>query len=456
VSFFRSFPLVCLGASLFASLGSAGVQTPAEPGKKPNVLLVLMDATRADYLSCYGHPRKTTPEIDRIAAEGAVFEDCIAAASWTLPSLASILTGLYPHSHGVSAKNLNLRAEYRTLAEYLGEAGYRTRGFSCNPWVGYFSGLDQGFEKVEDIWRDITADSADAGAALATHAALNWVDSVPDGQPFFAFIHYMEPHFPYRPPPPFDTAFAPAGMGRALLDRVRSWKSPRELGYIVKDPDSLISDQEFRGLRAEYEGEIGYLDGWVGKLVKGLAERGKLDATFLVLLADHGEHLGDHHLLDHKFSVYESLIRVPLIVRYPSTVPPGVRVHDTVQTIDLVPTLARLCGFEALEAEGRELPWNDSPNLPQRIAYSEIARPLLFTDVIEQHFPMADYSPIDRALLAVRSRPYKLIRASDQRHELYDLSTDPGEEKNLFRELPDIAAGLLREAAEFQKLGRSK
>jgi len=418
---------------------------------RPNVIFIIMDATRADHLSCYGYHRKTSENIDRIAEQGTLYEQCISPASWTLPSLASFFTGLHPKSHRVTSKNLILRASYPNLTVQLKKAGYRTQGFSCNAWVGEFSGLDRGFEHVEDIWRGLNSSSTDSGANSANQLALKWIDSLDKAEPFFAFIHYMEPHFPYRPPEPFDRSYTESDMEKEIVKRVRSWDSPRELGFILKDPESLISPTELEVLRAQYDGEIKYLDGKIGELVEALSQRGLLDNSILIITADHGEHIGDHGLLDHKMSVYDSLIRVPLIIRYPSHFASGLKIRRQVQTIDLFTTLVALCGLEKAKTEGTSLLQNPLPGEEKRTTFSEFARPLLFIDVIERHFPMADYSRIDRALLSVRTDRYKLIRASDKRHELYDLLSDPQEQRNLIDQMPEVANLLLEEAARFKE-----
>jgi len=431
----------------------AGIQVRAEVQDRsvshPNVILLVMDATRADYLSVYGHPNRTSAAIDRIASQGVRFDQCIAAASWTLPSMASFFTGLHTRHHNVTSRNLVLRPSYTTLAEKFRDAGYRTRGISCNVWVGDFSGLEQGFEDTVAIWRDTNALSIDAGAASANRAALQWIDSLSSKDPFFLYIHYMEPHFPYRPPQPFDRLFTNPGTSAAVLEKVRCWKSPRELGFILKEPSCSIQPAELKVLQAQYEGEIAYLDQKIGELTTELSRRDLLDGLILIITADHGEHVGDHHLLDHKMSVYDAVIRVPLIIRYPPRIQPGTTIRRQVQTIDLFPTLSTFCGLVDTETDGIPLIFKENPDLPARTTFTEFARPLLFIDVIERNFPLADYSPIDRSLLAVRTERYKLIRASDGRHELFDLRADPREERNLFGQLPEEAGRLMKEAERF-------
>ena len=433
------------------SPGNAQARATGSPEKPPNVVLLVLDATRLDHLSSFGYSKQTSPRIDQIATQGTTYEQCIAAAPWTLPSVASLMTGLFPRLHGVNCQNLNLRETYETLAERLQKSRYRTAGYSGNPWVGSFSGMTQGFEVFEDIWRKLGDNPVDAGAADANRLALQWVDSLSGEEPFFLYIHYMEPHFPYRPPKPFDRAFESTPLDEALLERVRSWKSPRELGFILKDPDSLISPKEMDALRVEYDGEIAYVDTQVGALVDALSTRKLLDRTLLIITADHGEHLGDHDLLDHKFSVYENLIRVPLIIRYPDHQGAGTRIRRQVQNIDLVPSILKYAGLPSIPCNGIPLPRQDAPDDRSVTAFSEFSRPLLFTDVIEEKFPMADYSFIDRALLSLRTDRYKLIWASDQRHELYDLSVDFGEQRNLIDELPRVARTLLERARKFRE-----
>jgi len=432
--------LLCLAGTSSGS-GVGGEKSPF----RPNVLLIVMDTARADHLSCYGYPEKTTPGLDRLASQGTLFEQVISAGSWTLPSHATIFTGLYLHDHKTTAENWNLAPEFTTLAEVLLAAGYDTAGFSCNPWLGKGTGLTQGFRTFLDLWRDPRPRrQGDDGAELATQYLLDWIDSAATGRPFFAFVNFMEPHLPYDPPAGFESDFVPKDADAGELAELRGWKHPREVGYILHVPGYEVSDHQFRLLRALYDGEIAYLDSKIDELIRGLAERNVLEDTLLIITSDHGEHIGDHGLMDHKMSLYEALIHVPLIVRYPRAVPQGVRIHGPVQTNDLFPTVLRLCGIERPAPSGSApLPF-DNDTATRELTFAEFGPPTEFLRILRRRFPEAPYARFDRSLVAVRGPRYKYIWASDGRSELYDIADDPDETREVSATFPNVT----REMAE--------
>lgn len=420
---------------------------------RPNILLIILDATRTNHLSCYGYARQTTPNLDLLAREGVLYENCITPGSWTLPSLASLFTGLYPRDHGVCAQNLKLDPSHVSLAELLKPAGYLTVGFSSNAWVGKFSGLDQGFDEFVEVWRALDDLAIDEGAALTNARISQWLDRIQDHcKPFLMFVHYFEPHLPYRPPPPFDRKFLPAGADPQMVEEVRKWAHPREVGYSLRIPGMEVSPAQFEILTSQYDGEIAYLDQRVADLLSEFRDREILDNTVVVVTSDHGEHLGDHGLMDHKMSLYDTLIHVPLIVRYPPAVPSNQRVRSQVQTIDLFSTLLDLCRIEPPGmTASRVLPFRDVADSSRPYTFAEFGKPDLFLKVFSEKFPGIDYSSFDRSLKTVRTDRYKLIWASDGRHELYDIAGDPGETVNLYKSRADVAENLQRLLDAFDK-----
>ncbi|MGH7927574.1 MAG: sulfatase family protein, partial [Candidatus Binatia bacterium] len=182
----------------------------------------------------------------------------------------------------------------------------------------------------------------------------------------------------------------------------------------------------------------------IGELMGILKARGILDNTIVVITSDHGEHFGEHDLMDHKMSLYEEVIHTPLIIRYPPGVASGVRVRQQVQSVNILPTILSLSGLNSPEnISSRPLPLRNASSV-QRYAFSEFERPGMFLDVMKKTFPQADSSPFDRALKAVRTQRHKLIWSSDGKHELYDLAVDPHEEKNLYKKNPEAAGELLK------------
>jgi arylsulfatase A-like enzyme len=429
--------LLCLAATP-RGWGAEGARQPA----RPNVLLIVMDTTRADHLSCYGYGKQTTPALDRIASQGVLFEQMIAAASWTLPSHATLFTGLYPRDHKATGATSSLPAELTTLAEVLAAAGYDTAGFSCNPWLTAATGLTQGFRTYLDVWRDSRPRRpGDDGTELAVKLLLDWVDSAATRRPFFAFVNFMEPHLSYDPPEGFE-GFLPAGADPAQVAEVRGWQHPREVGYILRVPGYDVTPAQFRLLSGLYDGEIAYLDSKIGELFQGLEKRGVLKDTLLIVTSDHGEHLGDHALMDHKMSLYDALIRVPTIIRYPGVVPQGVRVKGQVQNNDIFPTVLRLCGLERTPPAGAAVLPFDDRQPTRELTFAEFGPPTEFLQILQRRFPGVPYAKFDRSLVSVRGSRYKYIWASDGRSELYDLERDSGETRNVAAALPKVAQEL--------------
>lgn len=444
----RALKVAALGLVLLSGCGGGG---------RPNILLVVVDTARADRFSFAGYARQTSPEIAILASEGTIYERAYTPAPWTLPAHASLFTGLFPSSHAADSGHLRLDEEFRTLAERLHDAGYRTQGYAANPWVGRQYGLAQGFDTYEEIWKEGRGGEEDAGAAALNARVerfLDWRAGNADArrQPFFIFVNYLEPHLPYSPPEPFRSRFLSAGADRAAVERLRHFKHPDEVRYVLglggpsKDDLSILSEL--------YDGEIAYIDGRVGDLARFLRQKGLLDDTFLVVTSDHGEAIGDHGFLDHKMSVFEELLRIPLVVRHPGTVQAGGRIQEPVMLQDLYPTLLALAhAFPRGETQGASGP-RDSFLLPgieglagapakpareagERALVAEFARPIQFLEIIQQRFPEATIGPWDRELVAYHRGNEKLHWASDGRHRLYDLAADPGETTDLAATRPD-------------------
>jgi arylsulfatase A-like enzyme len=433
-------------------------------GEHPNIVLIVMDATRARNLSCYGYARATTPNLDHLAEGSVVYEQAISPAGWSLPAHASLFTGLYPSRHGADDQHKYLRPEYPTLAELLRSRGYQTLGFCENPYVGPVTGLDRGFQwfndstnrtprplvkRAEKLKRKLGNGIArirgehDSGAANINRqlfAALRRLQG--ERLPFFAFIHYEDTHAPYRLPKKF-VRFLPDGvkLETALQVNQDPWK------YLI-DPHSM-KEEDFRTLVGLYDSEIHYVDSRIGQVLDWLQTLGLLDRTMIVVTADHGENLGDHGMMAHKYCLYDTLLHVPLIIRYPQgTTAPG-RVQHQVQTLDLAPTILSMLGETGSETT-RALQGHDLLGSFRRdFTIGEQSRPDLckfFT-----RFPGVDVSRFDRALTMIRDNRYKYIWASDGKHELYDHASDPAEEHNLIEVLPHIATDLQMRLEEWRR-----
>jgi choline-sulfatase len=392
----RRFALGFVFSSAVA-LSACGRQAPpAPPAAARNLVLVTIDTLRADRLGSYGNRTVATPRMDRIAADGALFEQATVHVPLTRPSHVSMFTGLLPAEHGIR-DNVSpaLAPEVPTLAPMLQAAGFRTGAFVSSIVLSRQSGLNRGFEQYSDRF-EIGADDArflntiQRPGDVAVKEALDWMQSAGDGR-VFAWIHLYDPHDPYEPPEPYAAQYA----GRP------------------------------------YDGEVAWTDELIGRLEDGLQRLGRRDQTLLVVTSDHGEGLGEHDESVHGFFVYESTLRVPLIVRGPG-VAAGRRHKGVARSVDLMPSALDLLGVEppaGWKGSGRSLAAvlrGAAPMPAAEPAYAESLLPLL-------HYGWSD-------LRALRDGRWKYIQAP--RPELYDLDADPGETRDLAAEMPARAEAL--------------
>ncbi len=369
---------------------------------QPSVILITIDTLRADRLSSYGSDRVATPHIDRLAAEGVRFANASSTVPFTLPAHSSIMTGLYPPSHGVR-ENVGyvLAPELVTIAERFRDAGYRTGGFVSAFVLDARWGIARGFDTyVDDFDLDAMAGAnlgsvQRAGPETIAHA-LGWLDDAGGEGPFFLWLHLFDPHDPYEPPEPFRS--------------------------------------EYEG--RPYDGEVAYTDSLIGEFRAALEERGLFDESVVVLTSDHGEGLGYHGESYHGFFVYDSTVHVPLIVRLPGGVEAGRVVDDAVSHVDISPTLIELLDLGgAGAAQGRSL-LPDMQGLPN---------PLAERGVYAESFYALDHygwAP----LRSFRTAGYKYIDTPDP--ELYALLEDPNELTNVLLERRDVSRELRAAALE--------
>jgi arylsulfatase A-like enzyme len=331
-------PAVLLAGLLLSAPGCDEAPPPL-PG---DVVLVVLDTTRADHLSAYGYLRQTTPHLERLAAEGQRFDNAWAQSSWTLPAMATLLTGLPPYAHGAGRGPggrgmLPLRPQVATLAERMSGVGYRTAAFInviwCSPEI---SGLDRGF-RTYDFRTSDESNRGQRDAAATTRAALDWLRDAGE-DPVFIVVHYFDPHLTYDPRAPYDSIFEerpepriPPGFGSAAeVFRVRR-------GELRLDPALRKS------LIARYDGEIRYADAQFGKLREALEQLGRWDDALVIVVGDHGEEFWDHGGFEHGHSHHREVLRMPLIVKRPGD---GAGVSDDrVRQIDIVPTVIDFVGL---------------------------------------------------------------------------------------------------------------
>ncbi len=318
---------------------------------RPNVLLIVLDTTRADKLGCYGSNLGATPNIDQLAEQSVRFERCYAHAPWTLPSFASLFTSLNVPEHGAGGQLGQFRRlsdERRTLAEVLGDAGYATAAIVNVDFLSTTFGVTQGFEHLDHKAFPNNVDVRRADET--TDAALSWLAERPH-KPFFLFVHYFDPHLVYDPPDEFRQRFA----GR--LDRNnRAWTfGTRSQITAFRRGQTTFSREIIKRAEKLYDGEIAFTDQQVGRLLEGLQATGLDESTLVVLTADHGEEFADHGGFEHGHTLFDELVRVPLILRMPGTLAPGV-VDTRVAHVDVAPTICALTNVPPAPAfVGRDL-----------------------------------------------------------------------------------------------------
>lgn len=400
----------------------------AEPtGPRPNIIIYLVDTLRADGLGAYGRRAPTSPRFDAFAKEAILFEDAWAQASWTVPTTASILTGQHPAVHGADRPDRKLPDEAVTLAEALKRGGYRTGAYVANHLVAKHRGFSQGF----DDWNGGEPKRYGASAAELSARALAWIDAAP--QPFFLYVHTMEPHAPYAPPAedaaPFASAYGGERDTKALLRR----------GH-----ETGLPPRARRFLESQYLGEVRCNDRAFGALLDGLRERGLLERSAVLFTADHGEEFWDHGSTQHGKTLYTELLHVPLAVRLPGARRGGTRERGTVQQVDLYPTLLGLAGLPPQPG----LPGRD---LSDHWLGGAAAEPpsLLFS---QQCFTVVDKAAVRAgSLKLIVNRDARLYWRAGAQLELYDLARDPAEAVNLASTRPIAVHGLLQELDRFER-----
>ncbi len=435
----RRVPLALLAVAAVAAAAAAAAIVLDRKAGPYNVLLITVDTLRADRLSLYGNPRATSPAIDAWAAGGAVFDSAYAPRGCTWPTLTTIVTGKYPIVHGVRSNGERLRPEHLTLAEMLEAAGYATGAFLTN----MTSAPNRGFgEKA--LCRDFLRPHFEWDR-VASKRAVEFMERHARGR-FFAWLHLMDPHEPYLPPPPFDE-FTAGYSGRFT-------GKAEELDEIALDPRAPFDSADKEAVVALYDGQIASTDRYLKKVFAALEQLGIEDETLVVFASDHGEELFDHNRYAyHAASIYDAVLRVPFVLRLPGRVPEGRRFAATVEMTDVLPTVLDLLGFP--------LPsWIEGESLVPLFDGTRTAREK--TDAYFEWSPPEKIDPLDFAnrVFAVRrgkwklianpsglapwNRPYRRGESGFALHklELYDLETDPGETRNLAAEEPATAEEL--------------
>jgi arylsulfatase A-like enzyme len=432
------------------------LRLPPPAPAAPNVLWIMMDTVRAANMSAYGAPRNTTPQFERLAADGVCFDFALAPASWTLPSHASMFTGYYPHELQADW-GIPLDNQPATIAEVLTESGYATAGFVANTYYGNPQyGLGRGFTHYEHF--PVTPGQVLLGSALGRELAssqhnreftqyrdianrqsagdvnaelLRWLSLARGGRPFFAFLNYFDAHDPYLPPEPFDTLFGPS--------RQRAPFKYTPDGQVTFAQPASITPEQAQAEQDAYDGSIAYVDNQIGALLDELQHRGTLDNTLVVITADHGEEFGEHGAFEHGNNLYLTSIHVPLLVLFKDRLPAGKSISDAISLRDLSATILDQIGVKSTPfPTDRSLAryWSSTaPREPEAVV-SELtgwnSRLIIFGIPAQPNYPF-ERNNLDSVLVD----DFHYLHDGGDGEELYHYPTDPLERTNLL----DAAVG---------------
>jgi arylsulfatase A-like enzyme len=400
--------------------GNPFIIKPQDKGKeKLNVIIYLVDTLRADHLGCYGNPEIQTPHIDRFASQGVLFEKAYSQASWTKPSTATLLTSTYPSYHGAITRYDLLTNKLITLAEVLKNNGYLTAAFSNQPNISADFGFSKGFDSFMEVYYEIKI--SPLYAKHMNKLILPWLEKNTD-KPFFLYIHTIDPHDPYNPPPPFDTMYdknyqgSIHGSSRTLCD--------------IDEGKIKVTPRDIQHLKALYDGEITLNDEAFGELIEKLKELKLYNRTLVLFTSDHGEEFYEHHGVKHGDTLYEEQVHIPIIIRDPFHFPSEHRIGSMVGTIDIMPTILRSLNISVpAQCEGKSL-------IP------------LIKD--EKNFFVANLffeEDLDGIVIqAIRRKQWKLIfYPKTDKLELFNLEKDANEEHNVASEYPELSSSLYEE-----------
>ncbi|MBC8205452.1 sulfatase [bacterium] len=432
---------------------------------KPNIILITLDTAGRKHISLYGYHRNTTPNLDRISAEGVVFNQAVSPSPWTLPGHACMFTGLLPSEHGATWRSQYLASSVRTLAEVLTEKGYHTAGFVCGPFCGGEFGLDQGFQFydeqlgslkiklysvriIDKIWGLLEGETGSnhikrflsqlegypkygkRPADLVNKRVLHRMNGKNPDTPYFLFVNYFDPHQPFIIKPPYDTLFTQK-YKPSPSDTLMKWHhqyEPERRKYINGEsmPAEFLARQKaFEELGCDlYDALIYFMDEKMNELLIELRKMGLLDNTYIIITADHGEGLGEHRQWGH-YTLYDEILLVPLVIIGPG-IPSGVKVDKQVTTMNLYHTILRLLQIENesfIEEKSLSFLWEDTTLSGGEPVYGQF---YMDTNLVEQFG-----GRFDNDAVMLRIPEMKLIIKSDGIREKYGLLSDPEEVNNI-------------------------
>jgi arylsulfatase A-like enzyme/Flp pilus assembly protein TadD len=384
--------------SILIILSTAGsvLSQPVSGGESYNTILITLDTVRADKLGCYGHSGIKTPTLDRIAQEGLLFDQMFCPVPMTLPSHTSLLTGMNPTSHGIRINaGGKLSEAVTTLAEAFKHKGYRTGAFISSVVLKSRFGLNQGFDVYEDSWPSVMGqvESPERSGKEISDSTIRWLRK-DTGKPFFAWLHYFDPHYPYTPPDPFG-----------------------------------------KSAETAYEGEIEYVDNQLQRVIGWLGKQGKLSKTMIVIVGDHGESLGEHNEQQHGLLIYRPTMHVPCMIWCPGLMKEHKIIHTPASLIDIMPTITSRLGFDQAEQiDGIDVISLSGNNKTARKIYGE-------SEWSRLGFNWAPLS-------SIRTDEWVFVESPDP--ELFNWTEDPQERRNLYSQNPDIVKMFRRELQDIR------
>ncbi len=387
--------------------------------EKPNILLISLDTVRADHLGCYGYDRHTTPALDALSKQGVLFKKHIASSSWTLPSHATLFTGLYPPTHRAETLDHMMAPKLPTMAQLIDSLGYKTAAFVSSGYLGPAFGLHRGFNRFYSL-----KDVLNKGTETITDKGLEWLKEVgvkekETSKPFFLFLHYLDAHTPYDPPEPFRDFYYD-----------ENWKTEGNAGdesvaYAeLKEKTPQFKIKRANRMKAFYDGEIARIDRGVEQIIDFLKERDVFQNTLMIITSDHGEEFIDHGSFDHGQTLYSEQIDVPLLVIWPDEIEGGRIDGSLTRSVDILPTVLDLIDAPPYPVvHGRSL----KKNMHGR--NKEQAR-MAVADLKRKKFDMTSLSD---------GRYKYIVQSGEESDELlFDIQSDPAERNNVVEEKGDI------------------
>jgi arylsulfatase A-like enzyme len=428
----------------------------------------MVDALRAKNTPFFDYKRNTTPFLYSIRDELTIYKNAISSSYWTMPSVASLFTGKYSSGHGLVVDGDKLDESLFTLPDVLNKKGYRCAGFVNNIYVSDYSGLDKGFQDfytetnldffkqkaekifnkkldklkppgitrsqdnqnsvdssyVYDIFGRIIDNIIDRGSKSFLSKAKNWIDKNAKN-PFFIYFHIFETHSPYRAPGKYAFKFL------TLKDHIKKLTlNHNHINYLLNP--NVLNDDNFETLTSAYDNSIFYADHLIKILFDKLKEKKLYDNSLIIILSDHGDNIGDHNLMFHYFCLYDTLIHIPLLIKYPYGIRPPGEESRIVQNVDIFPTICSVLGIEKgniwNQFQGNDILQHHPPVRDSRFAISELIK-VFGPD--RDHFKN-ELEKFNRRLLSIRTNNEKFIYSSNDDHEFYDLIKDPDENNNLY------------------------